>query len=132
MEEQERIFTLDEAQRLIPRLRAILEDVGEEWKRMRDLNPEIQKVRDQVPNDAFTPHGTEYVEAVSHLLFLLHQIRDIGVVLKDVEKGLCDFPYMRQGRIVYLCWHLGEDAIGYWHDINSGFASRSPLDETDK
>jgi hypothetical protein len=129
---EERLFTLEEASRLLPRIRTILEEVTGEWRRVRELNPEIQKVRDKAPMDAFTPYGVQYVEAVSHLMFLLHQIKEIGVHLKDADKGLCDFPYMRQGRIVYLCWHLGEDSIGYWHDVESGFAGREPLDETDK
>ena len=116
----------------MPQLRSILEEVEGEWSRMKALNPEIQKVRDRVPADAFTPHGVEYVEAVSHLLFRLHQIKDMGVVVKDVERGLCDFPYMRHGRVVYLCWHRGESAIGFWHDIETGFASREPVDETDR
>ena len=129
---EERIFTLAEANQLLPQLRSILEEVEGEWSRMKALNPEIQKVRDRVPADAFTPHGVEYVEAVSHLLFRLHQIKDMGVVVKDVEKGLCDFPYMRHGRVVYLCWHRGESAVGFWHDIETGFASREPVDETDR
>jgi hypothetical protein len=129
---EERLFTLEEASRLLPRIRTILEEVTGEWRRVRELNPEIQKVRDKAPMDAFTPYGVQYVEAVSHLMFLLHQIKEIGVHLKDADKGLCDFPYMRQGRIVYLCWHLGEESIGYWHDVESGFAGREPLDETDK
>jgi hypothetical protein len=82
--------------------------------------------------DAFSPYGVQYVEAVSHLMFLLHQIKEMGVHLKDADKGLCDFPYMRRGRVVYLCWHLGEESIGYWHDIESGFGGREPLDDTDK
>jgi hypothetical protein len=128
---EERIFTLAEARNLIPRLRAILQEVSEQWRRATELNPEIQKVRDRIPLDAFSPHGVEYVETVSQLMFLLNQIKEMGVVVKDVSKGLCDFPYMRQGRVVYLCWHLEEDSIGYWHDIESGFASREPLDESD-
>ena len=129
---EERLFTLEEASRLLPRIRTILEEVTGEWRRVRELNPEIQKVRDRAPLDAFTPYGVQYVEAVSHLMFLLHQIKEIGVHLKDADKGLCDFPYMRNGRVVYLCWHLGEESIGYWHDIESGFAGREPLDDTDK
>ena len=128
----ERIFTLAEATGLLPRLRSILDDAAEVWRRLKELNPEIQKVRDKVPLDGFSRHGVEYVEAISRLMFLLHQVRDMGVVLKDVEQGLCDFPYMRQGRVVYLCWRLGEDSIGYWHDIEAGFAGREPLDESDK
>ena len=65
-------------------------------------------------------------------MLLIHQIKDMGVVLKDVDKGLCDFPYIRQGRLVYLCWRLGEEAIEYWHDIEAGFAGRERLDETDR
>ena len=64
-------------------------------------------------------------------MLLIQQIKEMGVLLKDVDKGLCDFPYMRQGRVVYLCWQLGEEAIEYWHDIETGFAGREPLDETD-
>lgn len=130
--EEERIFTLAEALQLIPRLRTMLIEAGEEWRKMRELNPHIQKVRDKVPLDAFAPDGATYVEAASHLLYLLHQVKDMGVHIKDIDKGLCDFPYMRHGRVVYLCWHLGEDSITHWHDIEAGFAGREPLDETDR
>jgi hypothetical protein len=129
--DEERIFTLAEASQLIPQLRDILTEAGDEWGQMRRLNPEIQKVRDRVPLDGFAPEGVQYVEAASHLLYLLHQVKDMGVYIKDINKGLCDFPYMKNGRVVYLCWHLGEDAIGYWHDIEAGFGGREPLDETD-
>jgi hypothetical protein len=126
-----RIFTLAEAEALLPMLRTLLADIGEAWDRVRQLNPEVQKARDASAFDGFTKAGVDYVEAISHLIFLIHQIKDLGVLLKDAEKGLCDFPYMRQGRVVYLCWQLGEDRIGYWHDIESGFAGREPLDDTD-
>jgi hypothetical protein len=129
---EERIFTLAEAQALLPTLRTLLSDVGEAWSHVRELNPEVQKARDASAFDGFSKVGVEYVEAVSHLIFLIHQIKDMGVVLKDADQGLCDFPYMRQGRVVYLCWKLGEESIGFWHDIESGFAGREPLDETDR
>lgn len=129
---EERLFTLEEARGRIPELRAIMIEAGVEWRRMNQLNPEIQKVRDKVPNDAFSPVGARYIEAVSHLMYLLQQVKDMGVHIKDVDKGLCDFPYMRNGRVVYLCWHLGEDTITHWHDIEAGFAGREPLDETDR
>jgi hypothetical protein len=51
------------------------------------------------------------------------------VELKDVEQGLLDFPHEREGRVVYLCWRLGEEGIGWWHDLDVGFAGRQPLDE---
>src|SRR5687767_6040788 len=125
----ERLFTLAEASQMLSRLRLILVDAGIEWRRMRDLNPEIQKVRDKVSMDGFSPYGVEYIESVTHLMILLHQVKDLGVVVKDVDKGLCDFPYMRNGCVVYLCWHLGEDSIAFWHDIESGFVGRESLDQ---
>jgi hypothetical protein len=128
---EERIFTLSEATSLLPRLREILGQVGEEWRRIKGLNPEIQKARDAAPYDGYSRFGVEYVNCITHLMFLLQQVKDMGVILKDVDKGLCDFPYMKQGRVVYLCWHLGEDSIEYWHDIETGFAGREPLDGTD-
>ena len=128
----EKIFTLAEAQSLVPQLRSILDEVSVEWSRIKEMEPEIEKVRDKAPFDGFSEIGVIYVTAVSHLMVLLKQIKEMGVLLKDVDKGLCDFPYMRQGRVVYLCWQLDEAAIEYWHDIEAGFAGREPLDETDK
>jgi hypothetical protein len=127
----ERIFTLAEAEGLLPRLRSLLADIVEEWNRVRKLNPEVQKARDNAQFDGYSKAGPEYVESVSHLTYLIRQIKEMGVLLKDADKGLCDFPYVRQGRVVYLCWQLGEDRIQYWHEIETGFAGREPLDETD-
>ena len=129
---EDRIFSLAEAEALLPTLRSLLGEMGAAWDHVRDLNPEVQKARDASAFDGFSKAGVEYVESVSHLMFLIHQIKELGVLLKDAEKGLCDFPYMRLGKVVYLCWQLGEDRIEYWHDIESGFAGREPLDETDR
>jgi hypothetical protein len=128
----ERIFTLAEAQSLLPRLRSLLTEIGKEWSRVRELNPDVQKARDNAPFDGHSRSGVEYVESVSQLMFWIHQIKDMGVLLKDADRGLCDFPYMRGNRVVYLCWQLGEDQIEYWHDIETGFAGREPLNETDR
>jgi len=128
----ERIFTLAEAQSLLPRLRSLLAEIGAKWDHMRKLNPEVQKARDKASFGGYSQSGVEYIESVSQLMFLIHQIKDMGVLLKDADRGLCDFPYLRQGRVVYLCWQLGEDQIRYWHDIETGFAGREPLDDTDR
>ena len=128
----DRIFTLAEAQSLLPRLRSLLTEIGQEWTHIRELNPDVQKARDNAPYDGHSKSGVEYVESVSRLMFWIHHIKDMGVLLKDADRGLCDFPYMRAGRLVYLCWQLGEDQIEYWHDIDTGFVGREPLDETDR
>ena len=59
----------------------------------------------------------------------LAELNGMDVVLRDLDRGLLDFPSLRDGREVYLCWQEGEDAIGFWHEPESGFASRRPLDD---
>jgi hypothetical protein len=129
---EERIFTLAEAESLLPRLRSLLAGIAAEWSHVRELNPKVQKARDNASSNGYSEAGVEYVGAISHLVFLINEIKDLGVLLKDADKGLCDFPYLRHGRLVYLCWHLGEERIGYWHDVETGFSGREPLDETDR
>jgi hypothetical protein len=58
---------------------------------------------------------------------IIDEISDLGCEIKDVERGLVDFPSEREGRLVYLCWKLGEDKICFWHELTSGYAGRQPL-----
>ena len=60
---------------------------------------------------------------------LIHQIQDTGVLIKDINIGLLDFPALRDEREVYLCWQYGEDEITFWHEIDAGFAGRQSIDE---
>jgi len=131
MDDHQHIFTRSEANELLPRIRPLLEDLRREWVRIKEFSPEIKKLREKAMFDAGHPRGVEYVESVSQLTSLISEVRGLGVVVKDLEKGLCDFPYMRQDRVVYLCWHLGEESIEYWHDVEAGFAGREPLGEDD-
>ena len=98
---------------------------------MRRINPEIQKVRDKVPLDGFTPHGVDYVEAASHLLYLLHQVKDMGVCIKDSTRVFATFPICATGGS-FTCAGIWARSDQYWHDIETGFAGREPLDETDR
>ncbi len=53
-----------------------------------------------------------------------------GIQIKDVRRGLVDFPHMKDGREVFLCWVLGEDSISYWHELSAGYAGRQPIKES--
>jgi hypothetical protein len=59
---------------------------------------------------------------------LLEALSESGIVLRDIDRGLVDFPAIQDGREVYLCWELGEDEVSFWHDISSGYRGREPLD----
>lgn len=57
----------------------------------------------------------------------IHELTDLGVELKGPEEGLVDFPSIHSGRIVYLCWKLGEPQVAYWHELDAGFRGRQPV-----
>ena len=132
MENTERIFTLREANDTLSQLRPLVEELRNEWAHVKSLNPKIQKAREKAHLDAFSPQGVDYVESVSHVMLLMSQVREMGVLIKDLDKGLCDFPFLMEDRVVYLCWHLGEDSIDYWHEIEAGFGGREPLEGQDR
>ena len=72
--------------------------------------------------------GVAYAAVLTELTVQLSELETLGVQLKDFERGLVDFPSLRDGRVVLLCWQLGEgDELEWWHDVDAGFAGRTPL-----
>src|SRR5437763_11924191 len=105
----DRLFTVHEANSLLPFLRPLLRDLRREWKFMQFINEEIQKAREASDRGGGSIFGHLYVESAERVVHHFHQIQEAGVLLKDPAIGLCDFPYQHGDRIVYLCWRLGED-----------------------
>ena len=58
----------------------------------------------------------------------VERLEELGVVLKDLDLGLLDFPSEREGEVVLLCWHVGEDEVAFWHGLDEGYAGRKPID----
>jgi len=71
--------------------------------------------------------GKVVSEAFLELQAAAAELDAVEVVVRDLDRGLVDFPALRDGKEVYLCWEEGEDEIGYWHDTDAGFAGRQPL-----
>ena len=72
--------------------------------------------------------GSIYVQALSEIGQIMTELSNGGVQIKDHERGLIDFPCLRDGRVVLLCWQLGErEEIEYWHETEAGFAGRQRL-----
>ncbi|MDP3766605.1 MAG: DUF2203 domain-containing protein [Dehalococcoidia bacterium] len=128
-----RIFTLGEASALLPRLREILVE-------MQERKPALDALREELAEMTSAASGNGHLlgrevdrkrkeaqELVDRLNELLEEINRLGCELKGVEEGLIDFRWEREGRIVYLCWKLGEERIASWHELDTGFASRRPL-----
>ena len=120
----ERRFTLGEAEAMLPDLRGALE-------RMRDARQTLlrtgEKVKDIVAGNGGGPESHEYRDAAEQLKAEVERIGEMGIILRDVESGLVDFPAERDGREIYLCWRLGEDHVGFWHPPETGMAGRQPL-----
>lgn len=126
-EEEHRTFTLSEARSLLPKLRRLLARAASEREALVDVMGDVERARDKAELGGGTVLGPEYLEHMFTFTGIVQEIESLGVQIKDFRTGLVDFPYDHDGRIVYLCWKLDEDEIGWWHEVDSGFAGRQPL-----
>lgn len=123
-----KLFTLEEARSLLPEVKRQWESVDRARRVLKRLEPEARKAGARASEGGGgTVYGKDYAAALVDFLGSLQSIVGLGVEIKDIDRGLCDFPHMRDGRVVYLCWQRGEDDIEWWHDIEAGFAGRQPL-----
>jgi hypothetical protein len=128
------LFTVEQAEALLPQLREILLDMQRCKRAIDDVRGDLGHAVESatgnghVKDEATLGEKRRRAESlVEQLNAGLAQINELGVELKDIEQGLLDFPYERDGRVVNLCWKLGEDRIGWWHELDTGFAGRQPL-----
>jgi hypothetical protein len=120
----ERVFTLEEANAELQDLRDRLPRIREARHRLIETS---RRIEEAVALDGGGVSGTEWFEAQQVLKSEVEYLAQRGILLKDPETGLVDFPADREGRRVYLCWRLGEDHVGWFHEVSSGFAGRKPL-----
>lgn len=125
----DRLFSLSEANRLIPHLEEHLAAVKKSKDVLVQTKDEIKKASKNADLGGGSFVATHYISALEQINDHLQKIQDMGVLVKDVEMGLCDFPHLHEGRVVYLCWKLGEAEVGWWHEVHSGYAGRQPLKE---
>ena len=124
-----KLFTVEEANRLLPRVREILVKIKLLYGYIALFKGEAKNVAEAAEKGGGgMPGGTKYVSSLYDIGKLTFEIDELGVHLKDYERGLIDFPCMKEGRIVLLCWELNEgDEILWWHELEGGFAGRKPL-----
>jgi hypothetical protein len=121
-----RLFTVEEANALLPDVKRLWRKIDSARDVMRRLAPEARQASQQSGGGGVS-HGGEYVNALTTFLAAAQEILELGVEIKDFDRGLCDFPHWRDGKVVLLCWLKGEDTIEWWHDTETGFAGRQPL-----
>lgn len=121
-------FTLDEANRSLILVRRVVSDIVDNYRQLRTLHEIYQSLDDQGDVTQAEEARQRYVAVTDHLSELREELEDIGCELKDFEIGLVDFPALRNGREIFFCWKLGEDKIGYWHTVTSGYNGRRPIE----
>ncbi len=120
-------FTLDEANAIIDKIRPLVEEIIQLYQQIMAEQPEAWSAIERSAGNGGNPILSRMVKGFDRLDDLLHQIQATGAVVKDLSLGLVDFPALRKGREVYLCWKSGEARIEFWHEIESGFAGRQPM-----
>ena len=127
MPEYAKHFTLAEARALLPELRRVLLRAQDCQTRLRTVEDRLAKKTAKILADHGSPEVNAMLRHVAQLRSLLRQLDDWGIVVKDLDRGLVDFPHLQDGQEVFLCWELDEDDIEFWHDIEAGYAGRERL-----
>ncbi len=124
---EKRFFTVEEARQLLPSLKELMGQVMVISHRLEEYREVVQQLADSASSNTGGPEGTAYLDIVISLQSCLTQLQETGCVLRSLQDGLIDFPHLKQGREIYLCWKYGEEDIRFWHEVDEGFAGRTPL-----
>lgn len=132
-----RLFTVDEANALLPRLTEIFRRMDPKLARLRETQDLVEDAEaywqskgDTMPPDERAAYQTHVAQASEERRAVEADMRDfqsLGCELKDVQQGLIDFPGFVEGSVAYLCWQRGEGSVANWHPLEAGFAGRRPL-----
>jgi hypothetical protein len=124
-----KIFSVEEANALLPTVRHIVKVIQTGHARVLAQREAAKQAAGGAElGGGGMPGGERYIKALFKLASSTGELEALGVQLKDYERGLIDFPSLRDGRVVLLCWQLGEgDQVEWWHDVDAGFAGRQPL-----
>jgi hypothetical protein len=129
-----RHFTPEEANDALAEVRPLVERMvahrrahSEALERQEELEGRIRGNGGGIPPAQLADAAAEVEREARSLARVIDEIGEQGAEVKDLEEGLIDFPALRRGETVLLCWKLGEDRIRYWHTVEDGFAGRQPL-----
>ncbi len=123
-----RHYTLQQATALLPRVKELIAVMRTARDRLGDREAREALAEAGATNGGGAP-GRTVSEGFLELRESMRELRERDLVLRDLDRGLVDFPSLRDGQEVYLCWREGEDEIGFWHTPDAGFAGRRPIDD---
>ena len=123
-----RYFTLQEANQALTVIRPLVDEIQAIRQEILARQPEVWPVVERSAGNGGSQAASELIKEFERLDVLVHQIQATGALLKDINIGLLDFPALKDGREVYLCWKYGEGDIAFWHEIEEGYAGRQPIE----
>jgi hypothetical protein len=130
----DRLFTVEDANKTLPLVRRIVEDVVRQHRQWREKILELDLVasssRADEPRDRAEKLEQEAQLLAREIDGYQRELEELGILLKDRRLGLVDFPSEMAGKRVLLCWRLGEAEVQFWHDEDAGYAGRQPLQPT--
>lgn len=122
----ERHFTVAEANDELARVEPLLRSLAAARDRLTDAEAH-ELLAEAAPTNGGGAPGRAIGGAFLEVRSLLGELTDLGLVVRDIDRGLVDFPAVLDGREVYLCWDFDDDEVAHWHELDSGYASRRPL-----
>jgi hypothetical protein len=122
-----RTFTVTEANQAIPRIARLMSDLQARFQWLEANKQPVSYAVEEFNIINESPVSADYFKALVRIRRDLKEISEAGAQVKDIGSGLVDFPSRLHGKDVLLCWRMGEDAIRFWHDLESGFSGRQPL-----
>lgn len=132
-----KIFSLEEADELLPAVKESMErvfELNEMLKATANDTDDLLEIwgaevyqKNHVDNEYYTKLLKRHDELMKQLRSEIRSVHKLGCLVKDIERGLVDFYFDMDGELVFLCWRYGEEKIRYWHSLNSGFSGRRPI-----
>lgn len=124
---EKKIYTLEEANALVPQLLKVVPLIQELYRKLVEDFPDIEKARQNAKFNGGSEQGSDYLRVAMPFTEMCQDLQSKGCIVKGIERGLVDFYSVRAGREVFLCWQNPEPEIRYWHDIDAGFAGRQVI-----
>ena len=124
----QRYFTLQEANETLNLIRPLMDEVQAIRRKILKNQPAAWPAIQKSAGNGGNRTLSNMVQDFEKFDALIHQIQATDVLIKDINLGLLDFPALKDGRQVYLCWQYGEGEIAFWHEIEAGYAGRQPID----
>ncbi|HEV2208250.1 MAG TPA: DUF2203 domain-containing protein [Verrucomicrobiae bacterium] len=121
-------YTRQEARKLLPQLRQWLRQLVDQRETLQQYERRLETLR-KPGCDLGGPEVNGWVRTLLSIQDVLLRFFQRDIQIKDLDRGLLDFPAMRDGQEVFLCWEQTEDDVEFWHDLEAGYAGRKPLDE---